>query len=148
VKSIFDNVTRQELLDRISLLSDNSQALWGEMSVHQMVQHCIRADDMMQGTLQVKRALIGRIFGRLILRGVLKDDAPFRKNTPTVPELKTQITSSNLDEQMANWHNRINSYKHYSNSGLVHPFFGPMTREQVGQLVYKHYDHHLRQFGV
>ncbi len=29
-----------------------------------------------------------------------------------------------------------------------HPAFGPFTKEQWGQLQYKHLDHHLKQFGV
>jgi len=29
-----------------------------------------------------------------------------------------------------------------------HPSFGEFTKEQWGQLEYKHLDHHLRQFGV
>ncbi len=30
----------------------------------------------------------------------------------------------------------------------THPFFGSMTRSSWGVLGYKHFDHHLRQFGV
>jgi len=29
----------------------------------------------------------------------------------------------------------------------MHPFFGKMTKEQVGYLAYKHTDHHLWQFN-
>lgn len=29
-----------------------------------------------------------------------------------------------------------------------HPFFGKMTGEDWGHLMYKHLDHHFRQFGV
>lgn len=29
-----------------------------------------------------------------------------------------------------------------------HPFFGTLTPEQWGKGIYKHLDHHLRQFGV
>jgi Ca2+-binding EF-hand superfamily protein len=29
-----------------------------------------------------------------------------------------------------------------------HPAFGSFTKEQWGQLQYKHLDHHLKQFGV
>jgi hypothetical protein len=42
----------------------------------------------------------------------------------------------------------LNEYAHYANPSFFHTFFGKMTKEQVGQLVYKHADHHLRQFGV
>jgi hypothetical protein len=32
--------------------------------------------------------------------------------------------------------------------GLVHPFFGRLSGDEWGRLIYKHLDHHLRQFGV
>ena len=41
----------------------------------------------------------------------------------------------------------LNAYEHFNVTGFVHWFFGKMTREQIGQLVYKHTDHHLRQFN-
>jgi len=28
-----------------------------------------------------------------------------------------------------------------------HPLFGNMSREDWGRLIYRHFDHHLRQFG-
>jgi hypothetical protein len=42
----------------------------------------------------------------------------------------------------------VDGYEHYSNPDFIHDFFGRMTREQVGQLAYKHTDHHLRPFGA
>ena len=33
-------------------------------------------------------------------------------------------------------------------TGHRHPFFGPLKPEQWAILMYKHVDHHLRQFGV
>jgi hypothetical protein len=30
----------------------------------------------------------------------------------------------------------------------VHPMFGKMTADQWGRSMWKHLDHHLRQFGV
>jgi hypothetical protein len=29
-----------------------------------------------------------------------------------------------------------------------HPFFGPMTHQSWGRFSYRHFDHHLRQFGA
>jgi len=43
---------------------------------------------------------------------------------------------------------RIEQYADYNNPKFIHPFFGPMTKEQIGFFAYKHSDHHLRQFGA
>ena len=43
--------------------------------------------------------------------------------------------------------NEAYSHRHKSEWN-PHPAFGYFTREQWGQMQYKHLDHHLRQFGV
>ncbi|MDZ7606591.1 MAG: DUF1569 domain-containing protein [Cyclobacteriaceae bacterium] len=43
---------------------------------------------------------------------------------------------------------QVADYEFLTIEGIVHPFFGKMSREQIGQLSYKHLDHHLRQFNA
>ena len=45
------------------------------------------------------------------------------------------------------WIRLIEKYVHFSNADLVPPFFGKMAKKQIGYFVYKHTDHHLRQFN-
>lgn len=148
MKSVFDASTRVELIGRISSLEGQHSAQWGRMNVFQMVKHCTLCDDMFLGKLKTKRVFIGRLIGKMVLRRVLKDDRPFGKNSPTSPLLKTLEESGNLDDQKSEWINRIEQYAHQDGLNFTHPFFGPMTREQIGLFAYKHADHHLRQFGV
>ena len=82
----------------------------------------------------------------MLLKKVLKDDSPFSKNSPTSPILDTTSETGNLELQKREWINRIEQYVSFENKAFVHPFFGPMTKEQIGIFAYKHADHHLRQF--
>lgn len=148
MKSIFDSAIQKEITDRINSLSLNNKALWGKMNLFQMVQHCILCDDMYLGNIKIKRAFIGRLIGKLILKKVLKDEAPFQKNSPTSPALKTDNVDGNLEAKKEEWINRLKEYNNFNNPNFVHPFFGPMTKEEIGYLSYKHVDHHLRQFGA
>ena len=79
---------------------------------------------------------------------MLKDDSPVAKNSPTSPFLKTVGQSGDVEQQKEEWINTLEQYADYNNPIFIHPFFGPMTKEQVGRFVYKHTDHHLRQFGI
>jgi hypothetical protein len=90
---------------------------------------------------------MGRLFGKMALKNVLKDEAHLRKNTPTIPELKID-SDGDLAAEKAKWSERMKAYEAFSNDDFIHPFFGRMTREQIGYVVYKHADHHLRQFDV
>ena len=148
MKTVFDKSTRDELLERINSLTGNSMAQWGKMTVYQMLIHCTRWDDMMVGKIEVKRMFLGRLIGQMALKNVLKNDKPLGKNSPTAPELVSKEKEGDISLQKAEWCNQINAYGDFDNPNFVHPFFGPMTKEQVGQFVYKHHDHHLRQFGV
>lgn len=100
------------------------------------------------GSLPIKRAWIGRLFGKMVLKQVLKDEKPFKKNSPTSPQLTTGPESGDMDQLKKEWIAGLERYANYNNDSFVHPFFGPLTKEQVGYLAYKHADHHLRQFGV
>lgn len=148
MKSVYDPSTRQELIQRIKSLTHENNARWGKMNVFQMTKHCTLSEDMMLCKIRIDRVLIGRLIGRMILKKVLKDDTPFGKNSPTSSLLKTTKATGELEEQKKEWITRIGEYADYKDSNFIHPFFGPMTKEQVGFFAYKHADHHLRQFGA
>ena len=148
MKTIFDKETRDELIVRISSLNENSKPLWGKMNIYQMLTHNALWQQLMLGKVKSKRVFIGRIFGKAALKNVLKNDAPLRKNTPTTPEVVTKEASGNLEMQRKKWIDGTEEFANYAALDFMHPFFGKMTREQVGYFVYKHSDHHLRQFGV
>lgn len=146
MKTVFDNAIRAELTGRIRKLNENSVAQWGKMTVYRMLKHCTLWDEMVTGNKKYKQAFIGRLFGKMALNAVMKDEAPLRRNTPTLPELI--ITGSgDVEAEKAKWIELIEGYARFSNTGFVHPFFGKMTEEQVGRMAYKHADHHLRQFN-
>ncbi|MFI5161470.1 MAG: DinB family protein [Sphingobacteriales bacterium] len=147
MKTISDKTTRETLISRINTLNENSTAQWGKMNVHQMIEHCIRWEEMISGTIVCKQAFIGRLFGKMALKGLLKDESPLRRSTPTSPELRVTETDGNVAAEKAKWIALIDENTNSSNPGFVHPFFGKMTSEQVGYLAYKHIDHHLRQFN-
>jgi hypothetical protein len=149
MKNIFDAPVRAEVIDRIKKLNNNCAAQWGRMNVQQMIMHCILWNEMVLENKKLKRVFIGRIFGKLLLRNELKD-RPMRKNNPTVPELIPQKWSSDIELTQKEWTEHINRFENYSlpDYQFVHPFFGRMTKEQIGIHAYKHTDHHLRQFGV
>jgi hypothetical protein len=148
MKSIFDPSTKEELVKRINGLSSNNTAKWGKMDVFQMLRHCTLCEEMMLGKIKIKRVLIGRLIGKMILKKVLKDEKPFGANSPTAPILKTTDTTGDMEVQRKEWLNQIEQYAKFNNTDFVHPFFGPMTKEQIGFFAYKHADHHLRQFGA
>src|SRR4051812_23114725 len=147
MKTIFDKTTRDELINRINNLNVNDKPQWGKMNVYQMIKHCILFEEMMLGKKEYKRAFIGRLFGSFALKNLLKDDEPLKKNEPTSSEFKIKEREGNIEIARNKWIALLEEYEKFSNPLFVHWFFGSMTKEQVGYFVYKHIDHHLRQFN-
>ena len=146
MRTIFDYNTCLELIDRIDKLSGQSKAGWGKMNIYQMLKHCTMSEEMILGKKPYKRLFIGRLFGKIALSTVLKGDGPMKKSQPTHPELKIK-GNGNVEAQKQKWISLLKEYASYGNTNYIHPFFGKMTLDQIGQFVYKHTDHHLRQFG-
>jgi hypothetical protein len=148
MKTIFEPSTITELTNRINSLSPQHQAQWGTMNVFQMTKHCALCDDMFLGKIKIKRVFIGRLIGKKILKKSLEEGRPFGKNSPTAPVLKTTETTGDIEKLKKEWLDRVSQYASFNNFDFVHPFFGPMSKDQIGIFAYKHADHHLRQFGA
>lgn len=149
LKTIFDDDERRQLAGRLSKLTAESQPLWGKMSPAQMLKHLRLWEEMIHGNKLYRRPLIGRLIGPMILKRVLQTPE-FRKNSPTIPEMLVTDTGIDLNEERSRLIALVNSYPQYNwpDNSFIHPFFGKMTREQIGKLAYLHLDHHLKQFGV
>ena len=147
MKTVFDKPTRDELIARINKLDNNSHAQWGKMDVAQMIKHCRLWEEMISGELKCKRSFPGRLVGQMVLKRFLNDEKPLGRGAPTAPELRVEETHLAIEAEKARWIEMLEKNAQFSNPNFVHPFFGKMTKDQVGWLDYRHIDHHLRQFN-
>lgn len=150
MKTIFNDHVREELIVRINSLNKEHKAEWGKMNLFQMIEHNTYWNGWILGTGKhtYKQAFIGKIFGKMALRKMIKDETPLDKNIPTSSQFKVKETNGDIETGKLKWISLTKAYENYENPAFIHDFFGKMTREQIGILVYKHSDHHLRQFGV
>ncbi len=146
--SIYEPSDRNLLLARIDRLTPQNKANWGKMNVLEMLAHGVKSESMMQGDMVIKPVFIGKIIGKMILNKILKDDAPFGKNSPTSAHLKSIGHTGDFEAERENWKAAISRYAAFDKPGIVHPFFGKMDRDQIGRFAHKHINHHLQQFGV
>jgi hypothetical protein len=145
MKSVFDKPSREELIGRINSLNENSQPQWGKMNVYQMIKHCTKWEEMLLGKKEYKQSFIGRVFGKMALKDMMKDQ-PIKRNLPTVPSFK-MTDNGNVAAAKAEWIKLISEHDQNKITEFVHPFFGRLNAEQAGIIAYKHIDHHLRQFN-
>ncbi|MFK7000239.1 DUF1569 domain-containing protein [Flavobacterium oreochromis] len=147
MKNIFIPSDNEELICRIEKLTPESEALWGNMSVDQMMKHCIAPIDVATGDLVLKIPFIMQLFGRIIKKKVLNNE--FKHNSPTAPQFifkekyDFEKTKSELIKKTRKFQDGIQIIKLNT-----HPFWGKLSNQDWNKLQWNHLDHHLRQFGV
>jgi hypothetical protein len=150
MKNLFAPNDLEALKTRIAQLRPDSDRQWGTMTVAQALAHCSLGVQMATGELRPPRNLIGRILGPLVKPKVLGDDAPMRRNSPTAKELIV-LNQPDLAAEQVRLIGLLDQFFAAGPQGCTshpHAFFGRMIPAEWSILMYKHIDHHLRQFGV
>src|SRR5665213_3878777 len=150
MKNMLDAATVDEVKARIALLRPDSQRLWGSMTVAQAVEHCSRGMEMATGDNALPRVFLGRILGPVVKRMALGNDEPMRKNSPTAPALvvKGEPEFAAGRERLLGLIDRFVAAGPEGCTTHPHAFFGKLKPGEWAELMYKHLDHHLRQFGA
>jgi hypothetical protein len=120
------------------------------MNAAQAVEHCARGIELALGERLPPRLLMGRIIGGMVKVKVMENDEPMRRNSPTVQGLVVK-DERNLEAERERLCGMIDRFTAAGPTGCTshpHSFFGRLTPEEWSILMYKHLDHHLRQFGV
>ncbi len=150
MKHFFDPSVSAELRHRLATMRPESERQWGTMNPAQALAHCSAAMRMVTGELRPPRAFIGYLVGGFVKRMVTSDDRPLRRSTPTARELV--ITEPrDFETERAGLLAQVNALASKGPGACTsypHAFFGRMTPDEWSVLVYKHLDHHLRQFGA
>ena len=153
IKNLFDPILVEDTKRRILRLSPESERQWGSMTVAQTLAHCTSGFEMATGIINPKRAPFpAALVGVVIKALVFRNDEPIRRNSPSSPELfAADPTLCELEDERSRL---IAALESFAGRGAAccsrhpHPFFGSLSPQQWSILMYKHIDHHLRQFGV
>jgi hypothetical protein len=150
MKNLFEKERADEVKERLSRLRSDSQRQWGKMSPAQAVAHCSAGLEWAVGDRIPPRMFVGRVIGRIVKRLVIQSDEPMHRNSPTAPDLVVQ-DERDLETERKRLCGLIDRFTTAGPKGCSthpHAFFGPLTPQEWAALMYKHLDHHLRQFGA
>ena len=150
MKNLFDRPTAAEIIRRIDSIQPNNARLWGKMTAPQALAHCSGAMEWALGDKRTKRMFVGRLLGGMVRKKVVSDDKPLARNTPTSPDILI-ADDRDLASERARLRGLVERFSAAVPSGCTshpHTFFGHMTPDEWAILMYKHVDHHLRQFSA
>ena len=134
----------EAVLVRLSSLNGSEARLWGTITVSQMLQHCRKQIEMALGRIPTKpmypqpiQWLSKVTFGYYI---------PWPRNLVTAPEMvvtRDEVFEIEYEKLLI----AISDFME-AEELFPHSIFGHLTKEDWGLIIYKHLDHHLRQFGT
>ena len=148
VKSLFENEVHGEMIARLNNLTASSERLWGKMTAAQMLAHCKEAYKVPLTSKPLKKhplSIIGWIFKKQ-----LYSDTLYKQSLPTAPNFIIK-DDRDFKKEKAEMLSIVTAFYNKGAAGVgdkIHPMFGKLTADQWGKSMWKHLDHHLRQFGV
>jgi hypothetical protein len=148
MQNLFDASAKTEILRRLGALSPGAARQWGKMTTAQMLAHCSAALEVGTGDRPRPQQLIGKIFGPFVRKGLL-GEKPFSKGSPTDPTfvVKDERDFARERERLVGLVERFCERGRENAGEQMHSFLGRMSGDEWGLLMYKHLDHHLKQFG-
>jgi len=150
MKSIFEKDSYNELANRLDKLNSNSTALWGKMTVEQMLVHCRKTVEYAMGDSELQAPHPIKIFLANFTKASLYNDKPFKKNLSTIKDFVIN-EHDNFDVEKKRLKliiRRMHTSEKFFFPYTYHQVYGRLEPYMWGQSVYKHLDHHFKQFGV
>lgn len=150
MKNIFKKEVTENLCKRIDKLTPETRAIWGKMNVSQMLAHCNVTYEMIYENKHTKPSTFKQFLIKLFVKNLVVSEKPFKKNIRTAPEFV--ITESKDFEHEKK---RLIEYLqktqqlgevHFDNKASLS--LGKLTKTEWNNMMYKHLNHHLTQFGV
>ena len=151
MSNLFEAARVEEVKQRVARLRPESERIWGTMTAAQAVAHCAAGLELAVGDrVAPKVAFPLRIMGWIIKPMALGNNEPMRRNSPTTKDLLIH-DDRDLGTEQKRLYGLIDRFVAAGPEGCTthpHSFFGHLTSGEWAELMYKHLDHHLRQFGA
>ena len=139
-----------QIIHRINSLQANSQRIWGKMTVAQMLKHCSVPYHQIFDTAFPKAPAIMRLLLKWFYKKSMVDITPYKQNLPTAPSFVVKDEPDFDTHKQALIDNILKvcdmGATAFENKAQV--TLGPLTSTEWSNMLYKHLDHHLRQFGA
>jgi hypothetical protein len=146
---IFIPEETEKLVQRIQALTPDSNAQWGKMTVAQMLAHCSIPYELNHKN-PPKIGFWMKWMMKNFFKSSMVNDRPYSKNIQTarvfkmVDDKQFQREKERLIALVRAAHAMGEGYY----NGLPHYAIGPLSSDDWNNLLFKHLDHHLRQFGA
>ncbi len=151
MENIFDATTVQQYIGRINQLRPDSQRKWGKMSVDQMLAHCNVSYVMIYEPEKLKKPCgLAKWILKTFVKKKVVNDIPYKENIPTAPQFIVQGDKDfDLEKKrLIGFLQKTQDLGTTAFDGKESFSFGKLTAQEWNNMLAKHLNHHLKQFGV
>ncbi len=150
LSNIFTDLNYAQIMNRLKSLQESSERRWGTMTPAQMLRHCrSQIEFILSPPDNVK--IYPTAFRFAPVRWLALYGVPWPKNSRTAPEMdvnKKLTDVADFQTEHTLMLEALHNLYQAAHVEAIHPLFGKMGKSQWGRVVWKHLDHHLRQFGL
>lgn len=148
--NIFEKEVTVTIISRIEKLSPETPALWGKMDVAQMLAHCNVSYDLIYTNKYPKPGFLMKLILKAFVKDKVVNEKTYTKNLATGPQFRIADSRRFEEEKQKLIDNLIKTQSFGSQwfDGKESHSFGRLTATEWNNMLYKHLDHHLRQFGA
>jgi hypothetical protein len=151
MKNLLENADRDALIARLQNLNPDSRRRWGAMTASQIVPHLT---DPLRVAIGDRTARpMNSIFSNPVVSTLAVWWMPWPQSAPTAEEFiqgKGGTPPAEFERDKQALLLAIHRFAHHPENELFrpNPVFGRLSRRAWGRLMWRHVDHHLRQFGL
>lgn len=149
MKNLFQPKEKESLISRLYQLNVNSRRRWGTLSVEQVIPHLTDPLRVALGdkvAQPMKSVLYNSLLGKMVVWFL-----PWPKGAPTAPEFvvgKGCTPPEDLEKDKQTLVLYMHRFSNHRGKFHTSPVFGNISTKAWSRLMWRHLDHHLRQFGV
>ena len=140
------------LVEALATLPSDRKPTWGGLSAAQMVEHLLSVFELSTGKATSESSLPEEF--QIKARAFLQDNRPMPRGFESplhkngLPPLRYEAIPDAIEALRLESRAFLDLCASEPDSVLVHPAFGPCTRDQWSRVHFKHCVHHLLQFGL
>lgn len=150
MKNIFKAKETANIISRINQLTPNTASLWGKMDVAQMMAHCNVTYEMIYTDKHPKPNTVKTFLLKTFVKKAVVGNNPYPKNGRTAPQflISAQKEFEKEKNDLVGYITKTQKLGETHFNNKESHSFGKLTSNEWNNMLYKHLDHHLNQFGV
>lgn len=147
---IFTKEVSEEIISRINKLTSSTQPQWGKMSVAQMLAHCSVTYEMVYEDKHPKPGFFMGLMLKMMVKPIVVNEVPYKQSSRTAPAfiITDERDFEKEKQRLIEYIRRTQQHGGAHFDGKESHSFGALNKTEWNNMMYKHLNHHLTQFGV